>query len=309
MQITHAQRDEEIREALTLLFARAELTGAEVERQVGTFLNFAAGTDLSLQHCLVARRQGRPISALLCLDAPGRTSSILLPDSSFAPGGREATVGLLAEAEAQARARGVHILQGLIPPESRYGATVFEAGGFAYLARLIYLEGSVKSRVLPSGGDVSLIWEGYSREGHDLFARVVEASYGESLDCSALNGKRDIEDILAGHRAAGVFDPDCWLMARAGAEPVGVLLLAHLPERGSVEVVYLGELPGCRGRGYGRAMMEKAMNVAGSRSVGRLTLAVVQRNTPARRLYARFDLRETLQRDAWIRFLSMPAGR
>src|SRR3712207_8951894 len=36
--------------------------------------------------------------------------------------------------------------------------------------------------------------------------------FRSSLDCPALNGVRDMEDVLAGHKASGEFDPALWFL-------------------------------------------------------------------------------------------------
>ena len=50
------------------------------------------------------------------------------------------------------------------------------------------------------------------RAVHALFAETILQTYRDSLDCPGLNGVRQIEDIIAGHKASGEFDPALWFL-------------------------------------------------------------------------------------------------
>ena len=118
------------------------------------------------------------------------------------------------------------------------------------------------------------------------FREVLQATYVGSLDMPELEGARGLEDILAGHRAAGLFVPGRWQLGRVPGEPeaAAVLLLTEVPGRDAWEVVYLGITPAARGRGLGRAVIRHALEAARSHAPI-LELAVNLRNTPAVRLY------------------------
>ena len=60
--------------------------------------------------------------------------------------------------------------------------------------------------------------------------RLIERTYEGTLDCTALNGVRDMEDVINGYQATGVFRPENWLFVRGEGEDVGVLLLADHPQ-------------------------------------------------------------------------------
>src|SRR5207237_5469916 len=105
-------------------------------------------------------------------------------------------------------------------------------------------------------------------------------------DMPELEGIRSLDDILAGHRAAGRFVADRWRAGRRPGEPeaAAVLLLSEIPDRDAWEVAYLGLTPAARGRGLGRAVLAQALALARSHAA-RLELAVDSRNDPANRLY------------------------
>jgi len=293
----------EFKEALGLLIARPGLAPADVNGQIDSLLRYADTRDLSLEHCLMAERDGRIIAACLCVDSPGRTSSVFIPSAVPDPAVAEAVIVLLDEATARARRRNVQILQSLVPPESTGEAEAYARARFELLAQLIYLESDLTRPVFPCEPTPPVIWETYRPETHALFARVVEGTYEGSLDCGNLNDVRDIEDILASHRATGAFDPRFWLVGLANDQPVGAILLARVPERALYEVVYMGLLPGWRGRGYGAALLRRGVQIAREQAMPALSLAVDVRNTPARSLYQRFGFVEVSRRDVWIRRL------
>jgi hypothetical protein len=136
-----------------------------------------------------------------------------------------------------------------------------------------------------------------------LFAQTIFRTYQQSLDCPSLNGLRDMEDVLAGHKSSGEFDPRLWGLLCEGDEPRGVLLLARMQPAEALELVYLGLTPDARGRGIGDLLMGQAMSVASAERAGRLSLAVDSGNTPALKLYYRHGLQRVGAKDALMRRL------
>jgi ribosomal protein S18 acetylase RimI-like enzyme len=106
-----------------------------------------------------------------------------------------------------------------------------------------------------------------------------------SQDCPEASGLRTIEEVLAGHRAQGVFDPAMWWLVRDASKPVGVLLINAVRDESVWEVVYMGIVPEARGRGYGRQLLNFALREARSAGVGRVELSVDSRNIYACQIY------------------------
>jgi len=303
MDVARATSRSMFRDALAVLVDRPGLSSTERNEQIDGVLRYAERRGLSFDHCLVARENDRIVASCLCIDAPGRTSSVFVPGISYEPEVGEAVVRLLDETIRLGRERNVQILQATVEPGVSHESQLLAQAGFEWLAELIYLDSDV-TKPLPMGPPLpSVTWEKHSEQTHGLFAEVVQGTYEDSLDCVQLNGIRSIEDILASHRGTGEFDPDCWWVGTVACEPVGVLLLAYLPERWSYEVVYMGLLPAWRGRGYGSVLLRKAIELVRERAGLTLTLAVDVKNKPARKLYKRFGFVETLRRDVWIRLL------
>ncbi len=96
-------------------------------------------------------------------------------------------------------------------------------GGFDYLTDLLYLvclEDDFPQAALPC----PLEFEVYNSQNHDRLARIVDATYQETLDCPKLNHVRQLDDVLAGYRATGEFLPGRWLIVRYENRDVGCLL-------------------------------------------------------------------------------------
>jgi ribosomal protein S18 acetylase RimI-like enzyme len=140
----------------------------------------------------------------------------------------------------------------------------------------------------------------YSSENHALFAEGILRSYRDSLDCPALSGLRDIEDIIAGHRATGEHVPEMWQLIVENDQPRGVVLLSRIPSSDAVELVYLGLAVEARGKGLGTVLMQQAMHLIVSDRRRGLTLAVDSQNEPALRLYFRHGMQRIAARVAMI---------
>ena len=123
-------------------------------------------------------------------------------------------------------------------------------GGFQRLSELLYLVSPDSE--FPTSRPVSpLEFEPYSPANHRRLAEIVQATYQQTRDCPQLNGVRDVEDVLAGYRAAGVFDSGRWLIVRHAGSDVGCLLLTDFPEHDNWELTYMGVTPSARGNGWG----------------------------------------------------------
>ena len=146
-------------------------------------------------------------------------------------------------------------------------------------------------------------WVAYGPETHALFGRTITETYRQSLDCPRLNGLRDIEDVLAGHKASGEFDPRLWGLLCEGDVPLGALLLARAAPAGALELVYLGLTPEARGRGLGDVLMRRALAAAAAEGGARLSLAVDSDNAPALKLYYRHGMQRVGAKAALMRRL------
>lgn len=83
-------------------------------------------------------------------------------------------------------------------------------------------------------------------------------------------------------------------------DPAGGLVLARIAAD-EAEVLTLAVLPGLRGRGIGRALLDRAMATAAGRGAGAMFLEVGEGNAPARALYAAAGFAEVGRRRRYYR--------
>src|SRR5438128_1016824 len=251
----------------------------------------------------VAEQEGKLAQATLPVISPGRTMLLF----ASAPGSKagEATLGRLIDAACNAAAaRDVHLAQALIDPSEEPMRRVYLGAGFDQMSELIYLQGTphpdaAEPRVLPD-----FRWTHYSEASHAQFAATILATYQNSLDCPALNGRRTIEDIIDGHKASGIFNPQHWLLLCRGSQALGVLLLASSGRGQDVmELVYLGLAPGSRGQKLGEVLVRQAFSIVSAENHQRLSLAVDARNVPALKLYYRHGMTRVTSKMAFMRDL------
>jgi ribosomal protein S18 acetylase RimI-like enzyme len=278
------------------------------EEHVVDFLRFAVYRGIDLNDIWIATDAspgGQIPWAVLPVVSPGRTMLLFSP--SFIPLGdrQRGAVELVRRILDRHRAAGtVDLAQVLLDPADESVTQLYrDACGFEELAELIYLDRDVH-RAPPQAPPAGFSWETYSPANHADFARAVTETYAGSLDCPRLNGRRDIEDVLAGHKSAGEFDPALWFLLRENGEHAGVLLMSRSTRSDSVELVYLGLSPRHRGRKLGDLVMRHACSTAAA-AVGarRLSLAVDANNTPALRLYRRHGMSRLCSRLALLRDL------
>jgi GNAT superfamily N-acetyltransferase len=208
----------------------------------------------------------------------------------------------------------VQLAQVLLEPGDDATRRIFESRRFIRMAELIYLHTAIRRPLPPPPLPPGWVWHSYGPKTHQLFADAILASYQQSLDCPGLTGVREIEDIIAGHKASGEFDPAYWTVlcrtrsanaqGRGAEEALGVLLLSRLPRGDTVELVYIGLSPEARGLQLGEWLMRHALHSALSMGVLRLSLAVDSINRPALKLYYRFGLSRMGSKIALMRRLS-----
>jgi ribosomal protein S18 acetylase RimI-like enzyme len=249
---------------------------------------------------------GEMIGAVLAVESPGATALVYSPPGEPDDAFREVLIALLSELQQQAWRGGLALLQALFGLHESRRPAAFADAGFRYLAELIYLDRPVKLPSLRWACGLEMRFESYRPQRHALFLEALDQSYVETLDCPGLCGLRHTEDVLRGHRATGIHDPDGWFVAMAGAEPVGVVLTARSIGRSALEVAYMGVSAAHRGQGVGSCLLNRTVEHARSLGVDEVTLAVDGMNEPARRLYTKWGFAERTRRRAWI--ASAPAA-
>lgn len=287
------------RAALELLLS--DWTPDERRQQLEEFARLPAD-DPAWNGLLSARRDDRDIAVVWGQLQPGRVAGVWPPRTSGGPT-PDVALALLAAVGDRLRAQGVQLAQSLLAADQTADARLLIQAGFERLAALSYLLST--ERDFPQEQPASsLEFAPYSAAIHAALAAVVEESYEGTLDCPRLNGLRSIDDVLAGYRAAGVFDPSRWLLVRYAGKPVGCLLLSDYPEHGHYELVYMGLRPHTRGRGWGIEIARHAQWLCRQAGRPRLVLGVDSSNGPALRMYGAVGFRAWEQRIALIRVLA-----
>src|SRR5439155_1633735 len=144
----------------------------------------------------------------------------------------------------QYRQRGVQLAQVLLEPIESPMLGFYQSVSFQIMAELIYLQATPKRGTMPpSLPSKDYSWKIYSTQTHAQFGATIAATYEQSLDCPALNGMRDMDDVIEGHKAAGVFEEGLWFLLCRNDMAHGVLLLTRTPHTDALELVYLGLVP------------------------------------------------------------------
>lgn len=250
-----------------------------------------------------ARRGGRLAGALCSELQPGRTAGLWPPQIAASEAEGETCLTALIDAALEwLLAKEVRIVQSLLPTDAGRDADRLRAAGFTHPADLLYLV-SDASRFPEALADSGLSFDRAADRSDAELAKLVEATYEQTLDCPSLNGVQDCGDVLAGYRATSSFDPSRWFVARHSGQDVGCLLLADIAEANQWLLVYMGLLPAARGRGLGIELVRHAQRLCGQAGRARMVLAVDAENAPAIKIYAAAGFVAWDRRSVWLRVL------
>lgn len=266
--------------ALDLVFAH--LSPADRERATASVI--AESRPAPLSGLWGAYRGDHLIAAVYAHIQAGKTAVVSTPrTTSEQP--PEVIGQLLTRVVAELPRQGVKLAQALLETDSGADAEILRNAGFQRASNLLYLV-SLRGSFPTSHGQEHLEFVAYSPHEHLRLAKIVEHTYEGSLDCPQIDRARDIEDVLAGYRATGVFDPAQWLIVVYEGRDVGCLLLADYPPSNHWELVYMGVVPEARGRGFGVSIVRHAQWLAREAGRQRVVLAVDAANSPAIAVYA-----------------------
>jgi len=282
---------------LELLFDRMPLE--ERQQQINVILSFIAANATAAEGLIGAFRAKRLVGAIFAQLQAGKTAQVWLP-RLVAGEQTDTAVTLLNSASQWLEQNGVRMAQISLEVATDEEECILRKSGFDYLASLLYLV--CHNNVFPLAALSSqLQFEPYNSQNHDRFAKIVEITYLESLDCQKLNTQMQIQDILDGYRATGEFSPTNWLIVRHDNRDVGCLILADHPQHNNLELVYMGIAPAFRGHGWGMDIARYAQLVAGRIGRARLVLGVDASNHPAINMYASVGFQAWDQRRVYFK--------
>lgn len=257
----------------------------------------------TLDALLVAVEGDIVVAAAWAQPSPGKAAALWAPewDRKRPKDAQVAETALVAAAAEACDAAGVAMTQTLfeVSDDARI-ASVLQAGYYK-IATLQYLGRSIHGADRKVTQDDVLTFEPYSPREHGRFKRLLTATYIDSLDCPGLEAYRDLDDVLAGYRATGIYDPRHWLLASCEGEDMGVVLIAEHPGADQAELIYMGLAPEARGRGYGMRLVRQAIAEAAVIGVDQLMVAVDDGNIPARRVYERAGFAAWAKRYVYVR--------
>lgn len=283
----------EINEAIHLLL-EGTCPPEELPAYINRFLKLAEQENYDLTRQMVVEAGGRLAYACLYVPRPGRMSYIF---TARPPQNSSEAVAALKQLCQQAFQNGSRFLQILLEPDQPQRAELSLKAGFLRLTDLHYLGRSIRSADLPVQTWPSDIdWLDYENDRMELFRRTITQTYQQSLDCPELGQLRTLEDTFNGFLQTASPAQHDWRILRYQDEPVGVLLLTQLRPPTLMELTYMGIRPAWRRRGLGRQLIEQALRTTLHHGADMLTLAVDQRNLPARRLYQKLGFNELLVR-------------
>ena len=204
----------------------------------------------------------------------------------------------LQEAKSATALKGVATAHALLGEDDAQSVHLFESVGFAKLATLQYMEWSATQNPRVLSQITNATFYAASALTHDVLCSTLEKTFIGSLDCPAIHGKRNTEDIIASHKGFEQNDLSLWFTILSDKELAGVLFMNHLQNESILELAYLGITPEMRNKGIAVDAMSHAVNQAVKRGCNKIVLAVDDTNVPAISLYKKVNFRETTKRVA-----------
>jgi ribosomal protein S18 acetylase RimI-like enzyme len=298
-------RPRDLAPALRQVFGH--LSPPERDVRVANALAMITQGEIDPQGVTVVWGGSRLIGAMVSIRLPGAGGLVWPPQAKPGPSSAAIEDCLIRQSLTWLRKGGTKVAHVILTPAERQRAAPLERNGYRHVTRLWYLRHSLKP---PEKGDHSpdslptlgggLTFQPYPRCDRKLFAETLLQTYEGTLDCPELNGTRDVDEIIAGHQGQGKHDPGLWWLVFRERKPVGVLLLTEMPEWDSFDLAYLGVVPAARGRGLGRALTIKALREAQRAGKRQVTLAVDERNWPARAMYQGLGFQAHEEREVFL---------
>jgi ribosomal protein S18 acetylase RimI-like enzyme len=284
-------RPDELADALRLAFAHLPPTVGH--RQAAEIEALLQRSEPDAVAVLVARDRGRILGVTLVQSLAGGSGLIWPPQGVAAD-------DLIQAALARLRRRGCRIVQSLLGPEDAPLTAPLFRHGFINPTRLVYLQhvfGLSSPRLVDSP---RLRYQPFDPAASSPFLNTLFETYRGTLDFPELNDRRTAAEVLAGYQCTGS-DPEHWRLATLGEERAGILIVNPLPDANVWDLGYVGVVPTLRRRGLGEELVRKGMVDARIHGARGMTVAVDDRNLPAKNLYDRLGFRLHGHREVFLR--------
>ena len=286
-------------EALSLVLC--DLAPSQRRRLVKSIVDVDDAAELAHEPLFIALRGDDLRGVAWGQRQPGNIAVFWPPQ--LLPGENESTAFTLAEAVIrELDATGIDLAQSLLVSPEIETDSVMRHVGFQHLADLMYLSCEAARFPLAAPEPLEVEFERYRTTERGRLLKLIERTYEGTLDCTALNGARDVDDVVNGYQSTGDFRPENWLFVRAAGDDVGVLLLADHSQARNWELMYIGLVPEVRGRGWGRQITRYAQWLARGARIERILVAVDASNEPAAAAYRQTGFEMWERRAVYLRF-------
>jgi mycothiol synthase len=294
-------RSEDLVPAFRLMY-RDEFVAQQSEL-VRESLKLVLSGDLHLHNILVIRQAAEVIGMLVWWANRGAAGQLWPPRVKTGHDRELAEDLLLSSARERMRQDNVKVLQSLVTKEEVPLIPALVRNGFAHVTNLFLMARDLPGSICEEPGADWRFFP-FVESDREHFQQIMKRTYHGSLDFPELDDRREMEEILEGHKYQGHFDPRYWVLAHWQNQPVGVILLTEIPGAGEWELSYLGLVPEFRGRGLGQALIDMALILAAEAGAKQLVLAVDQRNQPAFKLYANAGFQFQGEKQVFLKFLT-----
>ncbi len=179
----------------------------------------------------------------------------------------------------------VEMTQVFLSPPASETVEILRHIGFSHLTDLLYMTCESLRFPIAAPEPCELDFVPYDGTQRGRLIKLIGRTYDGTLDCTGLDGVRDLENVVSGYQGTGEYRPENWLFVQNGGQDVGVLLLTDHPKGRYWELVYMALVLEVRGRGWGRQITHYAQWLVRGANVERIVVAVDAANSPAVDMY------------------------
>ena len=261
-------------------------------------------------HLWWARRRRRCVAVAAVIESDGNVGFLFHSPATGAGVDPHALAQVIQAASAAAMATPLAFVQVLVLPSAVEAIAVLRLAGFTLLAELVFMIQALPGAAMSDHDEpADLRWRHYGQFNDQELSELIFKTYEGSLDCPALIGVRRPEDVIAGHKASGIFCGRSWWVMDCDGSPAACILVNSAATSQQSELVYMGVVPSHRGKGLASVLLHHAAGQAHAEGHTAITLAVDANNAHARRVYDAVGFVETERRLAYARVAGPQAGR
>ncbi|WGI25430.1 GNAT family N-acetyltransferase [Halomonas alkaliantarctica] len=226
---------------------------------------------------------GQLVSAIWVQPLPMNMAQLWLPKELSSERSVH-TSALLRAANAWVNVHNIRLCHLVLSPHAPASEALLVEHGMQRLACLEHLTVSSKRRLMMHEA-IPLSLQPLSEFSQSEQLALLAAVGQDSLDSRPLRDVLSVEELLAGFYQQDSHAPQHWYAVGYQEVVVGVLLLAPRPAQGGWELMLMGLTPDWRGKGLGRSLLNKALELAQQAGVQEVMLGVDDANVPAKQLY------------------------